>query len=434
MFKNRLSFGQIVPTFLKIMMVFTIVTLLYLFASAITAQTITTNDSQTKPLNDYSELPIADVMISEGFRNDSQASLRSLWVGYDQSGGYNAQRSLLQFNVSPIPSGSQVTSAMLWLYADTSTQGDNPMTVTAHRVQNSWDENTTIWASQPQMDATSVSTTDIPAQDTWVSWDITSLVQDWVDDPGNNFGVILKGDENVGQHERGFWSKECLDNECAPSPGRRPRLDVQFATATPTPTPPPTATPTNTPTNTPTPTPTQGPSLNLTLEHEPDTAVEPGDQITYTINYENDGAGTLNGVVITGHIPLSTTFLEELSGGGITETNNIVWDLGELSQGQDGKRKYVVELLGAATSTASTMTPTNTATSTLTPTNTTTSTMTPTNTATSTLTPSPTTTMTATLTVTPTMTATLTATPTMTATLTATPTMTGHLKATPTKP
>jgi photosystem II stability/assembly factor-like uncharacterized protein len=187
--------------------------------------------------------------------------------------------------------------------------------------------------------------------------------------------------------------------------------------------PTPTATPTATPTYTPTPTP--GLAM-LLLRNDPASAIQPGEEILYTIHYRN-GPLPLAQVAISNTIPLHVVLApDSISPGGVSsgsEPGDVVsWDIGDLAAGAAGSVFYRVQRP------ASTPTPTLTVTPSATPSATPTPTITPTPTSTATVTPSgtptPTSTATATPTATPTSTATATptATPTSTATATRTPT------------
>ena len=366
-------------------------------------------------------LPIADTFVSSGHPAGNWADYSGLWVGYDQSGGYEIERALLRFDVSGIPPDSNVHEATLSLYMSATTANDSPMTVGVYHVRSSWNEDIN-WNEHKRLlvDSTPIITSQVSTQFGWYRWDITPLVQEWVDDSQANFGLLLKGNESPGQHERGFWSKDCGDADCA---GRRPKLEVRYTLPTPTPTRTPTATPTPTITSTPTATPSATPTptstpvarMELHLQNEPTSEVTPGDLIAYTISYSNTGEVALTGIVISGHVPFNTDYVASQPDGQYDPDKGLVsWLIEESLQPDDSGRSvsYSVRVL----------TPTPTATSTFTPTVTDTPTNTPTTLATET--PTPTTTPTATETITPTMTPTATITPTLILTPTVTPTPT----------
>ena len=113
----------------------------------------------------------------------------------------------------------------------------------------------TVWAAiaRPQRLASRSILASDPIS-TWYTWTVTSLVQDWVDNPAGNLGMILiPGSSTVRYHFTSAEGTAVL----------RPRLVIRYterpptptptlpATATPTSTAPPTVTPTVTPSGTP---------------------------------------------------------------------------------------------------------------------------------------------------------------------------------------
>jgi hypothetical protein len=158
--------------------------------------------------------------------------------------------------------GMEVQNARLGLYAfyripDTGTWAFD---VSAYGVKVPWQEQSVTWNQASEgvpwgepgagewgvdLDATVVDsvtfTQDSPVQ-AWYEWDITSLVQAWIDAPEENHGLLLRATGNRVRYD--FWSSE------APSSSLRPKLTIDYIQQVPTATPTPTAT--NTPTLTPT--------------------------------------------------------------------------------------------------------------------------------------------------------------------------------------
>jgi hypothetical protein len=168
---------------------------------------------------------------------------------------------------------------------------------------------------------------------------------------------------------------------------------------TPTHTPTPTVTPTSTHTPTATATPTPGLAL-LLLRNDPASAIEPGEEILYTIYFRN-GPLPLAQVAISNTIPLHVVLApDSISAGGVSTGSDpgdtVSWDVGDLAASAAGSVSYRVQRPDS----------------------------TPTGTPTATVTVTPTTSVTPTITTTPTSTTTPTATPTSTATVTPTPTRT----------
>ncbi|HSN74440.1 MAG TPA: hypothetical protein VL334_04995, partial [Anaerolineae bacterium] len=152
--------------------------------------------------------------------------------------------------------------------------------------------------------------------------------------------------------------------------------------------PTPTSTPTATDTSTATPTPTPGLAL-LLLRNDPPNAIQPGDQILYTIHYRN-GPLPLAQVAISNTIPLHVVLApNSISAGGVSTGSNpgdtVSWDVGDLDADAAGNVSYRVHRLDNTP----TITPTSTLTPTATPTWTVTATRSPTRTPTRTSTATP---------------------------------------------
>jgi len=118
------------------------------------------------------------------------------WTGIGENGGY----SLMQFDLSSIPSGTLINSAMLSLTAFG--DGFTPYLPDGHaganacwlqRITEEWDEYEATWNTKPAMTATGqieVSASIDPYENYTI--DITTFIQEMVDDPASNFGFALK--------------------------------------------------------------------------------------------------------------------------------------------------------------------------------------------------------------------------------------------------
>ncbi len=154
-------------------------------------------------------------------------------VGAKKSG--KVARGLLEFDLSSIPPGATIASAILELYMyNTSTPAQGvQIEVNVHRVTRSWKEgnkngsgnsNGASWEEYDGMGLWATLGADFDAaveaaatiltqeEDQWHSWEIASLVQYWVDNPSDHFGMILKDlDEGTDQNNSfygTFYSRE----------------------------------------------------------------------------------------------------------------------------------------------------------------------------------------------------------------------------------
>ncbi|MGQ9517837.1 MAG: DNRLRE domain-containing protein, partial [Anaerolineae bacterium] len=201
----------------------------------------------------------------------------ALWLRAD-----NALRVLVAFDLSSIPPYATILQATLSVWP-TYRYPNQPMVITAHRVKTAWEEREATWslarAGFPwqtpggDYDPTPIAVQTASAINTWISFDVTSLVADWVRDPAGNFGIMLLG---PGQ---GSLYYRFASSEYTVSPAARPKLQIVYQvpaavptatpTATGTPTRTATATPTVTATATQTPTPTSTPTATATQTPTP---------------------------------------------------------------------------------------------------------------------------------------------------------------------
>ncbi len=124
-----------------------------------------------------------DTFLSSSRPSNTFGSLSNLYVG-------NGNTALLQFDLSELPPGTtagQIAGATLRLYVNRIfTTG----TVTLEPVSSAWSEASASASLAPALGPAFGSFT--PAQGyTFITIDVTSLVQGWVSAPASNFGVAL---------------------------------------------------------------------------------------------------------------------------------------------------------------------------------------------------------------------------------------------------
>ncbi len=151
------------------------------------------------------------------------------------------KRGLLRFDLTPwIPSGAQVVVAqarlsmwVLWV------SNEEPINADIYRVNRHWGESTVTWNTPwstagcdtipSDREGARVSTALIgPTWGNWVDWDVTDLVQSWVNGQAANEGLLVLG--RVGDFTRdvSFRSSE------HPEPIYRPKLCVLYYVSTTT--------------------------------------------------------------------------------------------------------------------------------------------------------------------------------------------------------
>lgn len=117
------------------------------------------------------------------------------------SGTPGVLRSVIDFDLSAVPTSATIVSAGLSLYAyDQSTglgqhstmSGSNASLI--QRVTSAWDESTVTWNTQPT--TTSVNQITLPATtnvtDNYTGIDVSGIVQDMVNNPSSSHGFMLR--------------------------------------------------------------------------------------------------------------------------------------------------------------------------------------------------------------------------------------------------
>jgi len=97
---------------------------------------------------------------------------------------------LIRFDLSGITSGSVVTSATLNLYYyDYPNANPSGRNLTIYRVTSDWDEDIVTWNTRPTYSTEVISSAIVPGStDSWMSFDLTSSVQDFVNGIYTNYG------------------------------------------------------------------------------------------------------------------------------------------------------------------------------------------------------------------------------------------------------
>lgn len=123
--------------------------------------------------------------------------------------GDDNRRVLIEFNLSTIPSTSRIQTAVLQLYV--TAKGTGTPTVDLYRINNTWIEGTgtgtvtnngATWNTNNgtanwntaggDYHTTVHANATLAAINTWYSWNITNLVQTWVNGTYPNYGMLLR--------------------------------------------------------------------------------------------------------------------------------------------------------------------------------------------------------------------------------------------------
>jgi uncharacterized repeat protein (TIGR01451 family) len=184
---------------------------------------------------------------------------------------------LIRFDVSSIPANATIVDAALEIWVYNYGQRMGPITAAAYQVIRSWEEMEATWikaAADDQWEeagcndtisdrsGTALGSDTIYERDRWYSWTITSAVQEWVQDPVSNMGILL---QQTNVEEGGEYDARC--SECPMAP----RLVVKYAFL---------------------------PEIAVSKE-PPSATAEVCDAIAFTLRIHNTGATTITDLTLT---------------------------------------------------------------------------------------------------------------------------------------
>ena len=168
-----------------------------------------------------------DAEIWDQSPNNNYGDSAETWVS---SASNDKTRSLLRFNMDAIPVGARILEAAIFLYRQSGSGADQP--VSAHRITNSWSEASVTWNERESgtawdtaggdFESQAIVTTPVGPTNQRYEWDITPLAQGWVDGSYDNNGVALIAGVDGMAGER-FYTSDHTD------PAERPGLTITYA-------------------------------------------------------------------------------------------------------------------------------------------------------------------------------------------------------------
>ncbi|MCY6958693.1 DNRLRE domain-containing protein [Clostridium brassicae] len=131
-------------------------------------------------------------------------------------------KSLLKFNMLPLPVNCTITSAYLKLYIKRNDVPNIIKPTKLYKLLDNFDENTVSYSTIPSFDPIPLATLDITSQlNTYVQWDITNILSQWKLFPQQNFGVLLEGLDTQ-------YSFTAFGSRVSPSPNTQPVIEVNY--------------------------------------------------------------------------------------------------------------------------------------------------------------------------------------------------------------
>ena len=145
------------------------------------------NTVEIQPGSEGKDIIIREYIPSETFDHT--------WLYVRNDENNNIYRSLIEFDLSSTTQTS-VISATMQLYCYEYIATSSP-TIYANRITDSWTEETVSWITHENSYTTDNNTSQTGSLAIgWVTWDITDIVNDWLDPSNgiNNYGLMLMTD------------------------------------------------------------------------------------------------------------------------------------------------------------------------------------------------------------------------------------------------
>lgn len=203
--------------------------------------------------------PVADTTVFQESPDHASARGGSAFTG-NNAGGY-ARRALMRFDLSAIPAGSTIVSATLGISVDKVPPGLQSSTGRLHRLLNSWGTGTSnsgsngggaiattndatwshrFWGTTQVWTApggggdfvltpSGAIAMSLLGRSVWSGAGVRADVQLWVDQPTQNFGWAILGEETLDKTAHRFGASEFT------TVSARPRLDIEYQPPAPAP-------------------------------------------------------------------------------------------------------------------------------------------------------------------------------------------------------
>lgn len=106
---------------------------------------------------------------------------------------YYECRSLINFDLSPIPDEAQISAAILYIYYKGEAGTPDPTKIIdIHRNTQAWNESTVTWNNKPAYCIEPSNSIPLGTEGEWRSFDIKEDIQDIVDEIVSNYGWTIK--------------------------------------------------------------------------------------------------------------------------------------------------------------------------------------------------------------------------------------------------
>lgn len=170
-----------------------------------------------QPGSDGNDAYVVQYIYPNGYISSYGYNKDFLEIWKETYSGSTDEEALIQFPIQTIPPNTKISSAKLKLYGYGTTNYTSNPTIKLDELTGPWNESTVNWNNKPShgnyVTSSSIATTN------WYEWNVTSLVQRWINgDP--NYGLTLYATGNTSLAN--FKSSEYSDTS------KRPILEVTY--------------------------------------------------------------------------------------------------------------------------------------------------------------------------------------------------------------
>jgi hypothetical protein len=134
-----------------------------------------------------------------------------------------SERFLIQYDLSGLPKGVQITSAKLSLYCLQFVGNDSEnKDLVYSRITEPWDPEKVTFANQPKIAAGEDVYGGWPLEQKWMDIDVTTMVRHWVDGSAPNYGILAHSVNDKGTCYAVF------NHSNSPATKLRPKLTITY--------------------------------------------------------------------------------------------------------------------------------------------------------------------------------------------------------------
>lgn len=159
--------------------------------------------------------PTQDAFLRQGVATLNYGFDQTLLAGYSLANN-EIYRTLIKFDFSSLPVNVTIDAAKLSIY--NAKENSSSSSISLFKVSNDWKEDSVTWKNQPPVEEIVASAS--VSQVGYVDFDITSLVQDWYDNPSLNYGIEIRANDETADNYFIFYSRESQSN--------KPNLDLTY--------------------------------------------------------------------------------------------------------------------------------------------------------------------------------------------------------------